>query len=115
MNWRAFITLVTHASVDPVPPESLDDGAVHERLAIPFQFHPQLSVSDAAAFALRALVRIFLGSLLFGVWGAYSLLVWTSVHNPYLRGAAMIPMFAVFLALLAGMMIATSWRRHPRR
>jgi hypothetical protein len=119
LNWRSIITLVTHASADPdaeaaAATEAAEGRSSYERFAIPFQFHPQLSVSDAVVLALRALLRIFLGSILFGVWGAYALMAWTSIHNRYLLTAAMVPMFALFLTLLAGMMIATS-RLSPRR
>jgi hypothetical protein len=80
----------------------------HERLPIPYLFQPALSLSEAVVATLRTGLRIFLGSVLFGVWGAYALLLWTSIANPFLRVAAMIPMVAVFLALLCGLLIATA-------
>src|SRR5271170_2069628 len=85
------------------------DGSAsqYERFAIPYQFQPTLSASEALRATLRTFLRIILGSLLFGVWGAYALLLWTSIHNPFLRVAAMIPMIALFLTLLGGLMIAT--------
>lgn len=113
MSWRSIITLVTHASADPDAEAAAEDQG-YERFAIPYKFQPRLRVSDAVLFALRALLRIFLGSILFGAWGSYSLLAWSSIHNPYLLAAAMVPMFALFLAMLAGMMIVTS-RLSPRR
>ena len=85
-----------------------------ERFAIPYMFQPALRPSQAAIAALRAFLRIFLGSLLFGVWGAYALLLWTSVPTPLLRVAAMIPMIALFLVLLSGVLIATTLILRPR-
>lgn len=85
-----------------------------ERFAIPFMFQPALTVGQAAVAALRTFLRIFLGSLLFGVWGAYALLAWTSIHNPFLRVAAMVPMIALFLVLLGGLFIATTLVLGPR-
>lgn len=96
-------------------PKGGESRSSYERLAVPHTFQPVLSVSDATWFALRALLRIFLGSLLFGAWGAYTMLAWANIHNPYLRAAAMVPIFALFLGLLAGLMIATSWLLRPRR
>jgi hypothetical protein len=91
-----------------------EDGSRHERLAIPYLFQPALSLSEAVVATLRAFVRIFLGSLLFGVWGAYAMLLWTSIPNPFLRVAAMILMITVFLVLLGGLLIATTLLLRPR-
>lgn len=86
----------------------------HERFAVPFMFRPVLSVSNAVAFALRTFLRIFLGSLWFGAWGACALWLWFNIPNPFLRTAAMVPMLVLFLALLAVLMAATS-RLTPRQ
>lgn len=109
MNWRSISELIL-----PKGPEEsgLENCSEFERFAIPYKFQPALRVSDAAVFALRSLLRIILGSLLFGVWGAYTLLAWTSIHNPYLRAAAMVPMAALFLILLAGLMALTTLLLH---
>lgn len=88
---------------------------MYERFAVPYKFQPRLSVSDAAAFALRTFLRILLGSILFGLWGTYTLLAWTSIHNPYLRAAALIPLLVLFLVLLAGMLAATARFQRSRR
>jgi hypothetical protein len=90
------------------------DRSPYERFAIPYQFQPTLSVAEAVRASLRTFLRIFLGSLLFGVWGAYALLLWTSVGNAFLRVAAMIPMIALFLVLLCGLLIATTLLVRPR-
>jgi hypothetical protein len=84
------------------------------QFSVPFMFQPELTLSQAFIAALRAFLRIILGSILFGVWGAYALLVWTSIPNPVLRVAAMIPMIALFLALLCGLLIATTLLLRPR-
>jgi hypothetical protein len=84
------------------------------QFSVPFMFQPELTLSQAFTAALRAFLRIILGSILFGVWGAYALLVWTSISNPVLRVAAMIPMIALFLVLLCGLLIATTLLLRPR-
>jgi hypothetical protein len=84
------------------------------QFAVPFMFQPELTLSQAFTAALRAFLRIILGSILFGVWGAYALLMWTSIPNPVLRVVAMIPMIALFLALLCGLLIATTLLLRPR-
>ena len=95
--------------------EDLERGrSPFERFAIPYMFQPALRPSQAAVAALRSFLRIFLGSLLFGVWGAYALLLWTSITNPLLRVAAMIPMIALFLVLLGGVLIGTTLVLRPR-
>jgi hypothetical protein len=90
------------------------DRSQYERFAIPYLFQPALSAAEAVRATLRTFLRIFLGSLLFGVWGAYALLLWTSIRNPFLRIAAMVPMIALFLALLCGLLIATTLLLRPR-
>ncbi len=112
MNWRLLRTRISEFLADPAA-EAADHSA-YERFALPFKFQPRLRVTDAVIFALQTFLRIFLGSVLFGAWGAYTLLAWTSIPNLYLRTAAMIPMLALFLALLAVLMVATS-RMTPRR
>jgi len=108
------------ALIFPEAPRSESESAAaaerspFERFAIPFLFQPALTPAQATVAALRTLLRIFLGSLLFGVWGAYALLLWTSVPTPLLRVAAMIPMIALFLVLLSGVLIATTLILRPR-
>ncbi len=114
MTWRSIFTPIAEFWADPAPSEGAADCSVYERFALPFKFQPQLKVSHAFAFALQGLLRIFLGSILFGAWGAYTLLAWTSIPNLFLRTAIMVPMLALFLALLAALMVVTS-RMTPRR
>ncbi len=69
----------------------------YERLAIPFTFKPQLSFLEAVIATAGAFSRVFLGSLLFAVWGTYSLVAWTRIHNPFLRVGVQLPLFLLFL------------------
>ena len=80
----------------------------YQRLAIPHSFKPQLSVYEAALAASGALLRIFLGSLLFAVWGTYTFLVWSTVKNLALRGILLVAMFALFAVSMAVLMVAIS-------
>ena len=94
------------------------DRGVHERFAIPYSFKPQLTLAQAAIAAVVAFLRIFLGSLLFAVWGAYSLAAWTSIRSPFWRIAVVLPMAAGFLLSFCLLMIAISAldrSRSPRR
>jgi hypothetical protein len=120
LNLRTIEALIFPEAVMPAAgaaqSEDLERGerSPFERFAIPYMFQPALRPSQAAIAALRSFLRIFLGSLLFGVWGAYALLLWTSIPNPLLRAAAMIPMIALFLVLLGGLLIATTLVLRPR-
>lgn len=90
------------------------DRSPLEQFAVPFMFQPELTPSQAFGAALRAFLRIVLGSILFGVWGAYALLMWVSIPNSLLRVVAMIPMIALFLVLLCGLLVATTLILRPR-
>jgi hypothetical protein len=85
-----------------------DDRSEYQRLAIPFTFKPQLSFLEAVIAALAAFLRIFLGSLLFAVCGAYTLLAWSRIRNVIWRVAAMVPLTLMFLLLFAVLMLAIS-------
>jgi hypothetical protein len=80
----------------------------YERFAIPFTFKPRLSVPAAVIASIGALLRILLGSLLFAVWGTYSLLVWSTVHNPLARAGVLLPLFVLFLLAMALLMFTIS-------
>jgi len=104
------------------PPAELNDHAVdrskYSRLAIPHSFKPQLSVVEAFVAAVAAFLRIFLGSLLFAVWGTYTLAAWSRIQNLFLRLGAIIALFALFaLVVLSLMMVwaALARRLSPRR
>jgi hypothetical protein len=93
----------------PAPAPSTEaDRSAYERLAIPHTFKPQLSLWEALIAATGALLRIFLGSLLFAFWGGYTLLGWSTIRNPFLRVAVLVPFFLLFLAVFALLMLAIS-------
>jgi hypothetical protein len=77
-----------------------------EQFAVPHMFQPKLTVAGAVISVLGALARMFLGSLLFAVWGAYSFLAWQEIRHPLARAALAIASPALFLAAFAGLMIA---------
>lgn len=85
-----------------------EDRSVYERFAIPYAFKPQLSLTEAVIAAATAFLRIFLGSLLFAVWGTYSLVLWTSIRSHFWRFAALLPMAALFLLGFGLLMLAIS-------
>jgi hypothetical protein len=78
----------------------------HERCAIPFTFKPQLSFPEALVATAGALLRILLGSLLFAVWGTYSLVVWAAIRNPFWRISVQLPLFLLFLVSFSLLMQA---------
>jgi hypothetical protein len=79
-----------------------------ERFPLPFTFKPRLSFGSACIAVSQALISIFSGSLLFGVCGATAWMALEHIGNPVLRVAALIPMVAAFLALLALLMTGIS-------
>ena len=87
------------------PPDGGDDRALdrsaYERFAIPFTFKPRLSLAEALVAVFGALLRIFLGCLLFAVWGSYTLFAWSTIPNLLLRVAVVVPMFLLFLFAMA--------------
>jgi hypothetical protein len=85
------------------------DRSVYERFAIPFAFKPRLSVLEATVAAAAALLRIFLGCILFAVWGTYTLQIWFHVPNLLLRLAILIPLLFLFLISLALMMVVIAF------
>lgn len=78
----------------------------YERFAIPHSFKPELSFAEAVISAGGALLRIFLGSLLFAVWGTYTFLAWHAIPNVFLRGAALLGLISVFALSFTLLMLA---------
>jgi hypothetical protein len=58
--------------------------------------------------AAGAFLRIFLGSVLFAVWGAYTLHAWSSIHNLFLRGGIMLVLFVLFVVSFALLLLGVS-------
>jgi len=93
----------------------------YERFAIPYSFKPRLSLAEAAVSAAGALARIFLGSMLFALWGTFSFVAWRTIHNIVLRILAVAGLTALFVVLMALLMLAISalvkrvWPRRPPR
>lgn len=109
MKGAALKTLTFDKLLDLLvpPPEhtELSDGSKYERFALPHTFKPQLSFYQACVSVVAALSKIFLGSLLFAVWGAYSFKVWTVIANIFLRLVVLQGMLLLFLASFAAVMI----------
>ena len=103
---------ITKTSALLLPPTELGDGggdrSVYERFAIPFTFKPRLSFTEAVIATAGAFLRVFLGSLLFAVWGIYSLVVWTAIRNLFWRIGVLLPLFLLFLLSFALLMLAIS-------
>ena len=89
------------------PPQP-SSKSVGEPFAIPYMFNPNLSFSGALIAVALSLSRIFLGSLLFAVWGTGSLMAWSRIHNHFWRAMALAPLILLFLVSFAALMIAIS-------
>lgn len=81
---------------------------MYERFAIPYSFKPRLSLGEAIVAAGAAFLRIFLGSLLFAFWGAYSFATVLKIQNLFLRVAAGTVLAVLFLILISSLMLAIS-------
>jgi hypothetical protein len=80
--------------------------ATHERFAIPFTFKPHLSFSEALVATAGALSRILLGSLLFAIWGTYSLVAWATIRSTFWRVSVQLLLFLLFLLSFSLLMMA---------
>jgi hypothetical protein len=92
-------------AADPVDHK---DRSEFERLALPGNYKPRLSFAEAVVSVVTTLTRIFLGSLLFAVWGIYSLLAWKTIGEPFLRVVVLLPLLLLFFLFFALLMIAIS-------
>ena len=91
---------------EELPPDP--NRSSYERFAIPYTFKPRLSLREATVAAFIAFLRIFLGSLLFGVWGSYTLFAWSKIGNIFVRVVAFIPLLTLFVFLFGALMISLS-------
>jgi len=85
-----------------------EEISAYERLGYPYRFQPVLRVSEAAMLALRALLRIFLVSALFGTWGAGATVVWSHTGNRFLRGAGLTVLTACLVVAAVWMLVVTA-------
>jgi hypothetical protein len=67
-----------------------------------------MSIAAATFAALVALVRIFLGSMLFAVWGGCTWALWAMIHNPLWRYLTLLPLIAGLLVTMGLLMIGIS-------
>jgi hypothetical protein len=84
------------------------DRSRYERIPLPHSFKPELSFLAGVTAAFGAFFRIVAGAILFAFWGGYSLFLWSAIHNYFLRTAALLALFLLFLLSFALMMIAIS-------
>jgi hypothetical protein len=80
----------------------------YRRLALPFTFKPELSLTEAVIASIAAFLRIFLGSILFGFYAWYSLAALKAIRIPIWQVTAAVPMVAGFLLLFALLMAGIS-------
>jgi hypothetical protein len=92
------------------PPASirkrLSAVSLGETFGVPYTFNPDLTLVEAVWAVLFALSRIFLGSLVFALWGVCAWTTFAAIHNAVLRILAMLPILLLFLASMAILMIA---------
>ena len=90
------------------PTAASADRSVYERIPIPHTFKPRLSLIEALIAVAGAFLRIFLGSLLFAVWGTYTLLACSKIKGHLWRAIAVVPLVVLFLLTFAALMLAIS-------
>ncbi len=83
-------------------------GAAYRRFAIPFSFKPELSFGEAVIASLAAFARIFLGSILFGVYGWNALVKWSAIRSVFWKVVAVPPIVLGFVLLFTLLMAAIS-------
>jgi hypothetical protein len=89
-------------------PVDVKDRSEFERFALPHDFKPRLSFGEAVIAVACTITRIFLGSLLFAVWGTYSFMAWSTIRNLLLRAMVLLPLLLLFFLFFALLMIAIS-------
>jgi hypothetical protein len=79
-----------------------------QRLPIPHSFNEGLGFPEAAVAVAQALLRIFLGCLLFAMWGTLAMWLWSAIGSPFWGGLVLVPVLALFVLSLLALMIAIS-------
>jgi hypothetical protein len=90
------------------PGEPDQERSEYERFAIPYSFKPRMSVRQAAEASLIAFLRIFLGSLLFALWGSPTLALLSRIPNWPLRIVVFTPLLVLFAICFALLMRSIS-------
>ena len=103
-TWVEKTRLLLFPMADRLATEMHDSN--YQRLPIPHTFKPQLSFREASVAVFAAFSRIFFGSLLFAVWGSYSLAAVLAIRSNALRVAVALPLIALFLLLFGLLMLA---------
>ncbi len=107
MGSGALLKKLTDLVAFPVERDGQDPArSTYERFAIPYSFKPRLSLVEALIAAGGAFLRILLGSILFGVWGAYTFLAFNAIKNAFLRVIVLLVLIALFAVLLALLMLS---------
>jgi hypothetical protein len=94
LEWDKLRAFLFPPAAQPV---DAGDRGEYERFAIPHTFKPSLSFADALVAVAGAFLRIFLGSLLFAVWGTYTMFAWSRIGNYFLKVLMAAPMILLFL------------------
>src|SRR5450432_1188741 len=81
---------------------------VGEAFGVPHTFNPNLSLIEALFAVAIAFSRIFLGSLLFALWGVAAWTTYAAISNPMLRILAVVPIVLLFLVSILTLMLAIS-------
>lgn len=76
-----------------------------DRFRSPRTFNPTLTFPEACVAVAGALTRIFLGSLLFAICGAYTWSAWATIHSPWWRAVAVILWSLTFLVSFAALLL----------
>jgi len=100
----SFIQRTICSWFDAVVMPGVEEAGVQpasERFDLPHTFKPRLRFGGACVAVSQGLISIIAGSTLFGVCGATAWMALERIPSLILRVAALIPMVAVFLALLA--------------
>ena len=82
--------------------------SVGETLGLPYTFNPGLSLGEAILAVIVAFTRIFLGSVLFSLWGVAAWMIYAAIGNPILGVLAVLPIIALFAISMAALMLAIS-------
>jgi hypothetical protein len=82
--------------------------SVGQPFALAYTFSPNFTFWGAVIALVSSISRIFLGSLLFAVWGVGALTAWSHIHSYFWRAIALPPLILLFLVLFAALMIAIS-------